>query len=359
TVSDFFSSELAEKFARDDTNVIESGHPLLNREEPVIDRVGNKRWHSTTKVPIRNSEGKVTGLVAISRDITESKLAEQALQEANTDLARHKDELQKTLSELQRSHEDLKSAQFQLIQAEKMQSIGRLAAGVAHEVKNPLGILRMGVDYLHKNFKPADENEGLILDDMADAIQRADSIIHGLLDFSAPHALDCHHGNINVVAEQSLSLMRHAMNEGNVKLVRELGEGLPAVWFDKNKIKQVFVNLLTNAVHAMPEGGTLTVRTRFEQLRSSPLERDEGSRQAELRRNGDGLVIAEILDTGSGIPDNKLAQIFDPFFTTKETGKGTGLGLSVTKKIMELHGGTLEIRNRKEGGVLVELLFRV
>lgn len=347
------------KFSEDDADVIRSGHPLLNREEPVLDRIGNKRWHSTTKVPIRNSEGKVTGLVAISRDITESKLAEQALQEANTELARHKDELQRTLTELQQSHEALKSAQFQLIQAEKMQSIGRLAAGVAHEVKNPLGILRMGVDYLRKNFKPADENEGLILDDMADAIHRADGIIHGLLDFSAPHALDCHHEDFNAVADQSLSLMRHALNEGSVKLVRELAIDLPAVWLDRNKIKQVFVNVLTNAVHAMPQGGTLTVRTLFRQSHSIPFERDEGSRQADHRRNGDGLVVAEISDTGTGIPDSKLAQIYDPFFTTKETGKGTGLGLTVTKKIMELHGGTLEIRNRKEGGVLVELLFRV
>src|SRR4030095_16994582 len=227
TVSDFFSSELAEKFARDDTNVIESGHPLLNREEPVIDRVGNKRWHSTTKVPIRNSEGKVTGLVAISRDITESKLAEQALQEANTELARHKDELQKTLSELQRSHEDLKSAQFQLIQAEKMQSIGRLAAGVAHEVKNPLGILRMGADYLAKNLTSPDENVALILADMTDAIKRADGIIMGLLDFSVPHALDAHAEDLSAIMEQSVALVRHLLNEGCIKLTRELAEGLP------------------------------------------------------------------------------------------------------------------------------------
>jgi len=358
-VSDFFSPDMAEAFARDDGGVIQSGHPLLNREEPIIDRLGNKRWHSTTKVPLRNSEGKVTGLVAISRDITESKLAGQALQEANTELARHKDELQKTLNELRQSHEDLKSAQFQLIQAEKMQSIGRLAAGVAHEVKNPLGILRMGVDYLRKNFKTPDENEALIVDDMAEAIQRADGIILGLLDFSAPHALDCHHEDLSTVVDQSLGLVRHAMNESGVNLVKELPEGLPPVWLDKNKIKQVFVNLLTNAIHAMPLGGTLMVRTYARQLPSAPGGRDEGSRQADHRRAGETAVIAEVTDTGSGIPENKLAQIYDPFFTTKETGKGTGLGLTVTKKIMELHGGSIDIRNRKDGGVLVELLFRV
>jgi signal transduction histidine kinase len=109
----------------------------------------------------------------------------------------------------------------------------------------------------------------------------------------------------------------------------------------------------------MPEGGTMTVRTYARNVGANGPGRDEGSREADHRRTGETAVIAEVIDSGTGIPENKLAQIFDPFFTTKETGKGTGLGLTVTKKIMELHGGVIEIRNRKEGGVLVELRFRV
>jgi PAS domain S-box-containing protein len=358
-VSDFFPPELVGKFSDDDGNVVRSGHALLNREELVLDRFGNKRWHATTKVPLRNKEGQVTGLVGISRDITERKLSEEALREANEELARRKDELQKALADLQRSHEDVKAAQFQLIQAEKMQSIGRLAAGVAHEVKNPLGILRMGADYLAKNLTSQDENVALILSDMTDAINRADGIILGLLDFSVPHALDSHAEDISAVLEQSLSLVRHTLGEGEIKLVKELGAGLPLVWLDRNKIKQVFVNILTNAIHATPPGGTLTVCTTARQLEQEEVDHDAGSRLADRFRAGETVVIAEVIDTGCGIPEDKLAQIFDPFFTTKATGKGTGLGLTVTKKIVELHGGSLDICNRKEGGVAVTIMFKV
>lgn len=358
-VTDFLPGEAVSPFAQDDAQVIASGHPLLNREELVADRFGNKRWHSTTKVPLRNSEGKIIGLVDISRDITERKLSEEALQQANEELARHKDDLQKALSELQKSHEDVKSAQFQLIQAEKMQSIGRLAAGVAHEVKNPLGILRMGTDYLAQNLKSQDENVALILADMTDAIRRADGIIMGLLDFSVPHALDSHAEDLSAILEQSTTLVRHAAIESGVRLVRELAPGLPAVWLDRNKIKQVFVNLLTNAIHATPAGGTITVRTTSRALGQDEVDHDDGSRLADRFRGGETVVIAEVFDTGRGIPEEELSQVFDPFFTTKPTGKGTGLGLTVTKKIVELHGGSLDIRNRKEGGVLVTLMFKV
>ncbi len=324
-----------------------------------MDQLGNSRWHLTTKLPLRDGDGNIVGLVGISRDITEQRLAGERLQQANADLAGSKAELETVLADLRKSHEELKAAQFQLIQAEKMQSVGRLAAGVAHEVKNPLAILGMGVEYLSANLPSPDPNVVLILNDMKEAIRRADLIILGLLDFSVPRALDLHAEDLSAVIEQSLALVRHELTAVPITLVRELAENLPAIWLDKNKVKQVFVNILTNATHAMPGGGILTVKTYARQLHPEEIGADAGSRLADRFRAGDTVVVTEVTDTGTGISEEKLTQIFDPFFTTKPTGKGTGLGLTVTRKIVELHGGSIDIRNRKEGGVAVTILFKV
>jgi PAS domain S-box-containing protein len=358
-LSDFFPPEFVEQFARDDQSIIEKGEILVNREELLIDTTGRRRWHSTTKVPLRNNEGRIIGLVGISRDITERKVAEEKLQQAHAELARSKTELESVFTDLQKSHDELKSAQYQLIQAEKMQSVGRLAAGVAHEVKNPLAILGMGIDYMMKNLASADQNVALILNDMNDALKRADRTILGLLDFSVPRALDLHSEDLSEVVEQSISFVKHELANAPITLVRELGKDLPPVYVDKHKIKQVLVNILTNAIHAMPSGGTLTVRTYAKQLDPAEVSHDAGWRLADRFRAGETVVICETVDTGMGIPQEKLVKIFDPFFTTKPTGKGTGLGLTVTKKIVELHGGTIDIRNRAEGGVVVTLMFKV
>ena len=358
TVVDFFPPEMAAQFIRDDQIVLQEGKPLLHLEEKIYDREGHARWHSTTKVPLRNSYNQIIGLVGIGRDITERKLAEEQLQRANAELARSKSELERVLTDLREAHEGLKATQAQLIEAEKMQSVGRLAAGVAHEVKNPLGILRMGVDYLSQNFKSPDDSVTLILTDMTDAIKRADGIIMGLLDFSAPHALDSHDEDLSSLIEHSLMLVRGAFGH-SIRVVKELAPDLPRAWLDRNKMMQVFVNVLTNAAQAMPDGGTLTVRTFSKKLTAGEFARDAGLRAADRFREGDTVDVAEVTDTGTGIPEDKLSKIFDPFFTTKPPGKGTGLGLTVTRRIVELHGGHIEIANRKEGGVVVRLMFKV
>lgn len=359
-VTDFFPSELSRKYDADDQTIVRTGQPLINHEEPAVDRSGNPRWHCTTKIPLRDADGVVNGLVCITRDITETKLAQSRLEKANAELARNREELLRALTELQTSHRQLREAQGQLIQAEKMQSIGRLAAGVAHEVKNPLAIIRMGLDHLSAEVRADNAEAQLTLKDMTEAIQRADGIILGLLDFARPHELNARPHEISGVVEQSVAMVRYAARQSKVKIVRELEAGLPEVWVDPDKIKQVLLNVLTNAIQAMGSGGgNLTVRTRLRVLEDGDLERGTGARLAQPFHAGDRVVVIEVKDNGPGIPQDKLEHIYDPFFTTKEPGKGTGLGLTVTRKLVEMHGGAIEIRNRKSGGVAVTIWLKV
>lgn len=230
-----------------------------------------------------------------------------------------------------------------------MQSVGRLAAGVAHEVKNPLAILRMAADYL-ATAAATPEQAGVVMD-MKTAIDRADAIVRGLLNFSAAHELRLEPVDIQQVIEESLLLVKHEMDRNPVTVVLGYEPKLPPVLIDPEKIKQVLINLLTNAIHAMPEGGTLKILSHVQQLGLHDIVHEAGSRQADRFRSGDTVVVTEVLDTGIGIPPDKLKNIFDPFFTTKPTGKGTGLGLAVVKKIVDMHGGTIDIQNAQEGGV--------
>ena len=471
TVFDFFPKTLAELYHQDDLRIVESGKALLNQEEPIIDSGGRKRWVSTTKSPLHDSEGRIIGLVGMSRDVTQSRSAreerdrlfaltpdmlciagfdgyfkeinpawertlgyskaemlaspyidfvhpedrsatiaealslveneatvnfenryrckdggykwllwsaspfseteliyaaarditerkqsEDQLRRANTELENSEKALREAMEALSASHEEQVQAQLQLIQAEKMDSVGRLAAGVAHEVKNPLAIMLMGVDYLTNHCVTGNENASSVLRAMRDAIHRADTIVRGLVDFSANRQLEEQVQDVNPVIEQSLLLVKHELLANRVSLTTNLAQALPPVKLDVNKMQQVFVNIFMNAAHAMPDGGVLTVTTYAKELRS--VDRDEGSRKGDRFRTGDTVVVAIVEDTGVGVPEDKLLKIFDPFFTTKATGKGTGLGLTVTRRIIELHGGTIDISNREDTGARVTIMFK-
>jgi len=259
------------------------------------------------------------------------------------------------LSNLKQASEQLRSIQLQLIEAEKMKSIGRLAAGVAHEVKNPLAIITMGVDYL-EGLPSDDPTTTEILNEMRAAVKRADNVIRGLLDFSVPRQLEVTVASITDIIQGALMLVRGEMSGAKYTLSTDFQPNLPELRLDPMKVEQVFVNLITNAVHAMPDGGSLAVRVYSKQL-TGVGENLAGS-VAEAFQVGDQVVVAEIDDSGTGIPEAKLGKIFDPFYTTKPTGKGTGLGLTVTRSIIDLHGGTIEITNRPEGGARATVMFR-
>ena len=200
----------------------------------------------------------------------------------------------------------------------------------------------MGLDYLTRNCPVHEATIGMVLADMRSAVKRADTTCADCCIFSAAHQPDAKDEDLNAVMAQSLLLTRYELTKSRIVLRGDLASDLPRVRLDKAKMEQVFINLFMNAIHAMPQGGTLTVRTWSKRLARIE-EIDE--RTAGNLKAGDTLVIAEVEDTGTGIPEENLAKIFDPFFTTKPTGVGTGLGLPVTKKIIELHGGTIDIKN--------------
>ena len=346
---DFYPPELAKKFQQDDREVIRTGRIFEATEENVAPD-GEKMYVHVVKTPILDAKGRVLGTQCIFWDTTAQKRFEQQLQRKN-------DELAASEAALRKSNEDLRSAQLQLIQAEKMESIGTLAAGVAHEVKNPLAIMQMGVNYLSKKLPVGDENVAMVLQEMKEAITRADSITRGLLDFAASKQLAVKPEDFNQLITDTLKMVRHELNKKRIELVKDLAVMLPKVAVDRTQIQQVFVNLFVNAAHAMPEGGTLTIRTFAKQMTETT--HSEGSRSSAHLWVGDTAVVAEVEDTGSGIPQEHLAKIFDPFFTTKPTGVGTGLGLPVSRKIVELHGGTIDIKNKPDGtGVRVTVLLK-
>jgi PAS domain S-box-containing protein len=354
---DFFSQEHAQPAFDDEQEVIRTGQPVVGKEEKETWPDGHETWVSTTKEPLRDQTGKIIGTFGISRDITEHKKSEDELKFAYLELENNREELLEALENLKKAHEQLKAAQLQLIQAEKLQSVGRLAAGVAHEVKNPLAIITLGLDYLAADLGPNDAIAAQVISDTQAALKRADSIVHGLLNFAVPHELDLHDGQINEVVDQSLRLLKHPLALGHIVVVRKLKDNLPLLHLDHIKIQQVFINLFLNAIQAMPNGGTLTIRTDTRRLDPSEARRDAGDRSAEHFRAGELVVVTEVDDTGTGIPPDALAKVFDPFFTTKPAGQGTGLGLTVAQKIVELHGGRIDVRNRPKGGVRATITF--
>lgn len=226
-------------------------------------------------------------------------------------------------------------------EAGRLRSVSSLAAGVAHEVKNPLAILLQGVDYLSKKVPADDKNIALVLENMRDAVRRADSIVRGLMDFSTLKQLNMVPEDLNSVIENSLLLIKNHLDRNHVEVMRDLKKDLPKPSLDRNRIEQVFINLFINALEAMPKGGRLWIKTHVDDQRK------------EHR-----MVVAEVENTGQGIHKEVLRHIFEPFVTTKRGIGGTGLGLSVVKNIIEMHNGRIEISNRERGGVRVSLAFK-
>ncbi len=291
---------------------------------------------------IKDATGRPVKVVVVSRDITEQKEAVEVLRSA--------------LSDLKISHEEVKTAQLQLIQAEKLEAVSTFAAGVAHEVKNPLQTIILGVDYLANHFADVDATAAMILTDMGDAVHRADSIIRGLVEFSAYNKRDVKDEDLSFIIEQSFRSVETELANFPIVLVRKLSRDLPQLKLDFRTIKHVFINLFMYCIRAMAEsGGTLRVRTFSEQLTENLMT---NGRASSYLRAGDTIVVAEVEDTASGDLEDKPTHGNTTVATAKATKKENGLGLTVLKKIIELYGGIIQITHRKELGNRYTIIFR-
>jgi len=257
-------------------------------EVEILNKTGEPRNALVSVSPLRDNSGQIVGVLGIARDITEKKRLEQ-----------------------------------QVLNAEKLASIGKLAAGVAHEINNPLGGILNCLYNLRKKSVSL-ERATEYLASMEEGLRRVQKIVRQLLDFSQQHDPELTPTEVNAIIERVLTLTSYAFEGTRVRLHRELGHELPPLLADRHMLEQVLMNLILNAVQAIRGEGVVTVRS-----------------------GHDGLwCTIEVEDTGCGIPPDVLPKIFDPFFTTKGQGEGTGLGLSVSLGIVERHGGEIAVKSQ-------------
>jgi signal transduction histidine kinase len=209
------------------------------------------------------------------------------------------------------------------------------------------------VAYLKQKIKTDDEKLKFTLESIVESTQRADDIIKDLLDFASLSRINKTLLDLNQLLDKALMLIHYPMKKNRIKLKKEYSSSLPKVDVDPNRIQQVLVNLILNAVQSMPKGGDLIIRT----YTLRPQAEGKGKQKGLIDRTQ--MVAVEIEDTGEGIPTDKLDKIFDPFFTTKRISGGIGLGLSVAHNIVDMHNGKLFVENRSKRGVRATLLLKL
>ncbi len=249
-------------------------------------------------------------------------------------LGRSFNEMIRKLSDAQAELEKLHHRQ--LARADRLASLGEMAAGIAHEIKNPLAGIYGAAQVLSREFPEGDPKRE-ILDEMTALSRRLDSTIRDLLNFARYTEPQFSRGNLNEVIEKVLFLLQQVREGKRAKVVRDYDPAMPEIEMDAEQVKQVFLNLALNALQASPAGCTLTIRTRAE------VPPEEGGDLPRRR-----FVMASVSDDGPGIPPDRLQKIFQPFYTTKEAG--TGLGLSMTRKILDLHEGRITVKSEPGKG---------
>ena len=292
------NKEEVEHFLRDDREVMTSGRAKNIAEEPVTNAAtGETRWFQTTKVPLRQADGDVPKLLGVATEITERKRLEE-----------------------------------QLLQSQKMEAVGQLAGGVAHDFNNILTAIVGYADLLATEFAPNDRRLE-DLEEIRKSARRAAALTRQLLAFSRKQVLEPRVLDVNEVVQNMDKMLRSLISE-SIRLETHYAANLFSARADPNQIEQVVMNLAINARDAMPEGGTLTIETA-----NATLDEDYALRHISVMP-GEYVMLA-VSDTGCGMDEDTKSRIFEPFFTTKEQGTGTGLGLSTVYGIVKQHGGNI------------------
>jgi two-component system NtrC family sensor kinase len=240
--------------------------------------------------------------------------------------------------------QELRRAQAETMRGEKLASVGLLASGVAHELNNPLtGILTFS--HLLRQKMPDKSADAEDMDLVIRETKRCAAIIKRLLDFAREKHPEKKFTDLNQVIDDTVRIVERPAHLRDIEIAVDLDRSLPPIWIDADQIKQVVMNMLVNAQHAVEEKGAITISTRRAQ--------DPRAGASEQKP----MVAISIVDTGCGIPEKNLKRIFDPFFTSKDVGKGTGLGLSVSHGIVEAHGGVIEVQSKVGEGSTFRVLL--
>jgi nitrogen fixation negative regulator NifL len=307
----------------------ESGERIDEVDElRIMRKDGSVRWvlASNKSITLQGMPARL-GIIV---DITERKQAEENLQAANQ-------HLQRTLVELETKRDELTAMTQQLWQASKLATMGELAASIAHELNNPLATVGLRTENLMMQL-PEDSEQRKPLEIIAQEVDRMASLVNNLLQFSRRSHRQVSTVDAREEIANSVEFVHYHLRTRKIKVVQEFGDPLPTIQADRQQLRQLFLNLLTNASDAMPRGGKVTVRVA-----------SSGS--------DDEVVAIDFSDTGEGISAEDLEKIWQPFFTTKPEGKGTGLGLAICRRIVEEHGGTIEIQSQPGEGTTVHTVF--
>ncbi len=316
-------------------------HYIATGEKKIIgigrEVVGARKDGTTFPMDLSVAEAWVGSeriFVGVIRDVTERKRAEREIHAS-------KAELESAVAELQAKSDEVRAATQQLWQAAKLASVGELAASIAHELNNPLGTVSLRIESILRR-TDSDDPRRKGLEIIEQEIIRMGDLVSNLLQFSRRGKDQVSTLDVRQELDKAIELVQHHLRNRQINVVKELSEDTPAIFADRQKLRQVFLNLLSNASDAMLEGGTLT-------LRSAPTVSPEKR----------AAVSIEICDTGGGIPEAYLDKVMEPFFTTKEEGKGTGLGLAICRRIVSEHRGTMQIRSQVGKGTDVRIVWPV